>query len=142
MTTRIGARAKTLASLPVFTRLSASVMERIAALATDFEVPAGQLLIEANAAGSGMFVIEEGVVVVHTRSAGRVELGPGEVIGELALFTSRGVRTARVQAKTPVRCLALGREDFCKLVADEPSLALGLLEVLAERLAVAVGADR
>jgi CRP-like cAMP-binding protein len=136
----VDARAKTLASLPLFIRLPRDVMARIAGLATDFEVPAGQLLIEANLAGAGMFVIEEGVVVVHTRT-GHLELGPGEVIGELALFTSRGVRTARVQAKTPVRALALGRESFCKLVAEEPALSLGLLEVLAERLAAAVGAD-
>ena len=141
MATSIDARAKTLASLPLFTRLPPDVMEKIATLATSFEVPAGQLLIEANLVGSGMFVIEDGTVIVHTRT-GRIELGAGEVIGELALFTSRGLRTARVQAKTPVRCLALGREDFCRLVTEEPSLAIGLLEVLAERLASAVGADR
>jgi cGMP-dependent protein kinase len=141
MATSIDARAKTLASLPLFTRLPPDVMEKIATLATSFEVPAGQLLIEANLVGSGMFVIEDGTVIVHTRT-GRIELGAGEVIGELALFTSRGLRTARVQAKTPVRCLALGREDFCRLVTEEPPLAIGLLEVLAERLASAVGADR
>jgi CRP/FNR family cyclic AMP-dependent transcriptional regulator len=137
----IDARARTLASVPLFTRLSPSVIAQLASLATEFEVPAGQLLIEANAKGSGMFVIEQGVVVVQTR-AGRLELGPGEVIGELALLTAKGVRTARVQAKTLVRCLAVGRDDFCNLLLDEPRVAVALLEVLAERLAAAVGAER
>lgn len=116
-------------------------MERIAGLATDFEAPAGLLLIEANEPGAGMFVIEEGVAAVQTRT-GRYELGPGEVVGELALFTAEGVRTARVQAKTDVRCLAVRRDDFCKLLLDEPTVAVALLEVLAERLAAAMTGDR
>jgi CRP-like cAMP-binding protein len=60
------------------------------------------------------------------------------VVGELALFTAEGIRTARVQTQTPVRCLALGRDDFCQLLLDEPRVAVALLEVLAERLAAEV----
>jgi CRP-like cAMP-binding protein len=39
-----------------------------------------------------------------------------------------------VQAQTPVRCLAIDRESFRQLLADEPKLALAILEVVVERL--------
>jgi CRP/FNR family transcriptional regulator, cyclic AMP receptor protein len=64
------------------------------------------------------------------------ELGPGEVVGELALLRRDGARSARVQAKTPVRCLAIDRESFRRLLAEEPGLALAILEVVVDRLAV------
>jgi CRP-like cAMP-binding protein len=139
--TSIDTRAQKLAALPLFARLAPAAMERVAGLAAEFEAPAGLLLIEANEPGAGMFVIEEGNVVVSTRT-GRYELGPGDVVGELALFTAEGLRTARVQTLTDVRCLALRREDFCQLLLDEPTVAVALLEVLAERLAAEVTAHR
>lgn len=130
----VDARTRTLAVVPLFSGLPHETMKRIAEVACDFEAPAGFVLIEAGTAGSGMFVLEEGRVDVHTH-AGHVELGPGEAIGELALLTARGVRTARVQAKTPVRCLAIARDDFQTILDADHGLALWLLETVATRLA-------
>jgi CRP-like cAMP-binding protein len=55
------------------------------------------------------------------------------VVGELALLRPDGARTARVQATSPVRCLAVDRRTFRQLLESEPTLALALLETLAER---------
>jgi CRP-like cAMP-binding protein len=131
----IAARTRTISGVPLFQGLPHATMRRIAWVAADFEVPAGHILIEASTAGSGMFVIEEGVVVVQTRSRRALELGPGEAVGELALLTAAGLRTARVQAKTPVRCFAIARDDFRTLLTQEPKLTLWLLETVATRLA-------
>jgi CRP-like cAMP-binding protein len=132
--TDVDARTRTLVSVPLFAGLPEATMRRIAEAACDFDVPAGQLLIEANAPGSGMFVIEEGSVEVHTHT-GTFRLGPGECIGELALLTAEGVRSARAQATTPVRALALARDDFRAILDDDHGLALWLLETVATRLA-------
>ena len=110
-------------------------MQRIAQAASHFEAPEGHVLIEANTAGSGMFVLEEGRVVVQMRGRRPLELGPGQALGELALLTAKGVRSARVQAMTPVRCLAIARDDFRTLLEQEPTLVLWLLETVATRLA-------
>jgi CRP-like cAMP-binding protein len=134
VTTDLDTRTRTLAAVPLFAGLPATTMQRIAAAACDFDVPAGQLLIEANAPGSGMFVIVDGSVEVHTHT-GTFQLGPGEAIGELALLTARGVRSGRAQATTPVRALALARDDFGAILADDHGLALWLLETIATRLA-------
>jgi CRP-like cAMP-binding protein len=129
----VDSRTRTLIAVPLFSGLPDDTMRRIAEVACDFDVPAGQLLIEANAPGSGMFVIEEGTVEVHTHT-GTFRLGPGECIGELALLTAEGVRSARAQATTPVRALAIARDDFRAILDDDHGLALWLLEIVARRL--------
>ena len=128
-------RTDALASVPVFAGLSRRSLERIAHIAKDLELPAGRVLIEPRAKGSGMFVVLDGAVTVGARGNRARELGPGDIVGELALLTPEAVRTARVRAKTPVRCLAISRGDFRKILTDEPKVAVQVLETVATRLA-------
>src|ERR687885_1627754 len=128
-------RADALGRVPVFAGLSGASLERVARIAKDIELRAGQLLIEPRAKGSGMFVLLEGVVTVGSGAKGVRELGPGDIVGELALLTPDAVRTARVRAKTPVRCLAITRNDFRRILTDEPKVAIQVLETVATRLA-------
>ena len=121
-------------ALDVFSGLTDAGADRVAACAAELEVPAGQVLALQGDTGSGMFVLLEGTVTVELRS-GQVELGPGEPVGELSLLAPGASRVARVRAKTPVRCLGLGREDFLALIEDEPALARALLRTLAGRFA-------
>ncbi len=79
-------------------------------------------------------MIEEGTVVVEARGSVEIELGPGEFVGELALLVPESTRSARVRAKTDVRCLAIGAAEFKQLLDDEPRIALAMLPVVAERL--------
>jgi CRP/FNR family cyclic AMP-dependent transcriptional regulator len=128
-------RTDALARVPVFAGLSRRSLERIARIAKDVELRPGQVLIEPRAKGSGMFVLLEGAVVVGTRGKRRRELGPGDIVGELALLTADAQRTARVRATTPVRCLAIARGDFRRILTDEPRVAIQVLETVAARLA-------
>src|ERR671936_2962554 len=115
-------RTGVLARVPVFTGLSQRSLERIARIAKDVELRAGQLLIEPRAKGSGMFVLLDGTVVVGSGRRHVRELGAGDIVGELALLTPDALRTARVRAKTPVRCFAIARSDFRKILSDEPNV--------------------
>jgi CRP-like cAMP-binding protein len=81
-----------------------------------------------------MFFISDGTVVVETKRE-HIELGPGEFFGELALMSTDETRTARVRAKTPLRCLALDRKGFRELVTANPEVAASLLEAALNRLA-------
>ena len=122
----------------MFSDLGDTELEGIAAAASEVEFPAGQVLTQPGAAGTGMFFIVEGTVEVATRRD-HVELGPGQFFGELALMSSDATRTARVRAKTALRCLALDRASFRSLVADHPDVAAALLEVALGRLAENAG---
>jgi CRP-like cAMP-binding protein len=86
-----------------------------------------------------MFFITDGTAVVETKH-GEIELGPGQFFGELALMSEDATRTARVLAKTELRCLALDRSNFRTLVAEHPEVAATLLEVALGRLAENAGA--
>ena len=114
------------------------------------DIAAGQVLIERGQHGSGLYVLLEGTVIVEAEEGTR-ELGPGCVIGERALLSEDGTRTARVRAKSDVRLIAVDRIAFEQLCARDAELAsrigdlarssrarLGLHELVEARR----GADR
>ena len=128
-------RVEALARVPVFAGLTRSSLAHVAAVATEVDAAPGQTLIEAGTNGAGMFVLIEGEATVDTRGKRAIAIRDGDCFGELALLTRHGMRTARVRAKTPVKCLAIARSDFQRLLRAEPKVALALLESLATRLA-------
>jgi CRP/FNR family transcriptional regulator, cyclic AMP receptor protein len=122
-----------LRSVRIFAGLSDDELAQVSSIASEVEFPAGHVLTESGQIGSGMFVLLEGRVSVHARGV-EVELGPGEVVGELALLRRDSRRIARVQALTPVSCLAISRDPFRALIASDVHLAVALLENLADRV--------
>jgi CRP-like cAMP-binding protein len=129
-------RVELVRKVPMFAELGDDEMTRVADLATEFEVPAGFVLIERGQPGSGMFIITEGTVAVELPQ-GPVEIGPGEFVGELPLLAEGITRIARVRAKTPVKGLAISRMAFSELLERQPRVAVRMLPVLARRLAEA-----
>jgi CRP-like cAMP-binding protein len=122
-----------LRSIPLFSEFEYAARQHVVDIATVVDVPAGSILIERGLAGSGMYVILEGTVEVELPHRS-VELGPGEVVGELALLTDRPSRTARVLAGDNLRCLAIGRTEFWDLLHRQPRIAVPLLSTVAARL--------
>jgi CRP-like cAMP-binding protein len=120
--------------IELFAGLDDDDLRRIAEAANDVEVPADQVLVQPGTKGLGMFFIAEGTAIVETKHD-HVELGPGQFFGELALIKEDATRTARVRAKTDLRCLAFDRASFRRLVAEHPDVAASLLEVALGRLA-------
>jgi len=127
-------RVEALRRISLFANLEAEELDQVAEVAKEVDVPAGQLLVQPGTKGTGMFFIADGTVVVETKRE-HVELGPGEFFGELALMSADATRTARVRAKTPLRCFALDREGFRELVTAHPEVAASLLEAALNRLA-------
>jgi CRP-like cAMP-binding protein len=122
-----------LRSIPLFAELDDRALALVADLATEFEAPAGHVLVEVGQPGSGMFVLEEGTVAVELPDGRSRDLEPGEFFGEIALLTDHR-RNARVQARTPVRCLAISRTDFANLLEEEPQIGIAMLPKLASRI--------
>ena len=131
-------RIEALRRVPLFAGLGDEDLGCVAEAVNEVEVPAGQLLVQPGAPGTGMFFIAEGTAVVATKRD-EIELGPGQFFGELALISEDATRTARVRAKTELRCLALDRASFRTLVAEHPEVAASLLEVALGRLAENAG---
>jgi len=78
-------------------------------------------------------VILDGTVVIELQHR-TVELGPGEVVGELSLLSEHTTRSARVRAATDVRAIAIARHEFVGLLNEHPQIAVAMLPSLAQRL--------
>lgn len=94
---------------------------------------AGDILTKEGRTAREWVVIAEGTaaVLVGTREVAR--LGPGDVIGELALL-DRGPRTATVIAVTDIEAFVASHEEFLQILVGVPSIALALAVSLARRL--------
>jgi CRP-like cAMP-binding protein len=125
-------RIENLRGIELFSELSDAALESLARSMTECEIEAGQLLVHKGMPGAGLFLIEEGEVEVDLISR-KVTVGPGDFLGELALL-SDSAHTGRATAKTNVKAIAIGRDEFSALLQAEPSMALPMLSVLARRL--------
>jgi cAMP-dependent protein kinase regulator len=119
---------------PLFAGFDDEKLERLAHPFSEVEFRADQILIEPRTPGAGLFVICDGTVVVEAGGLER-ELGPGEVVGEISLVEDDGLRRARVVAKGPVRCLALSRPEFDRMLEVEPELAEEMRKLARKRVA-------
>jgi CRP-like cAMP-binding protein len=97
-------------------------LRRLQEVGSEAHISAGQILIERGQYGAGLFVILEGTVVVEAPEGVR-ELGPGALLGERALLSPEGVRTARVRATSRLRVLAIDRAEFERLSREDPAFA-------------------
>jgi CRP-like cAMP-binding protein len=120
--------------VPLFSELDDDGLVQVGAVTTDAEVSEGHVLIERGHAGAGLFILVEGTVEVELPDGDARQMGPGEFFGELALLAP-GVRTARVRATTHARFMAISRADFTRLLETQPKIAVGMVAMLARRLA-------
>jgi hypothetical protein len=67
----------------------------------------GETLVEQGDAGSDLYLILDGVLVVEAGGEGVAEVGPGAIVGEKALLEEGGTRTATLRARTPARVAVL-----------------------------------
>ncbi len=120
--------ADQLKEIPLFSELNQRQLRRIARDFRDRRFKAGTSIVRQNEmSGIGFFIITEGEasVVVDGREVAR--LGAGEHFGELALITE-SLRTATVNAATPLRCLEITFWDFRRIAKDNPDIAWKLLQ--------------
>jgi CRP-like cAMP-binding protein len=120
--------------VPLFAGLSKRELERVALLADEIGIRAGETLIAEGARGREFFVLVDGSVGV-TRG-GRTLRKPsgGSFFGEIALV-SDVPRTATVTALTDLRVLVITDRAFRALMREVPSIALKVMATLGERLA-------
>ncbi|HEV8097654.1 MAG TPA: cyclic nucleotide-binding domain-containing protein [Gaiellaceae bacterium] len=97
--------------------LSASIMREGAKLERR-TLDAGECLITQGEEGQELFLILDGVVDVEVDGEEVAELGPGTLIGELALLEG-GKRTASVYATTPVRAVVVPRDAVSESALEE-----------------------
>jgi ABC-type multidrug transport system ATPase subunit/CRP-like cAMP-binding protein len=119
-----------------FRQLPRDLLEHMAAALRPRTYEAGELICREGDRADDLCIIETGTVIIfaavgqHQHELAR--LGPGETFGEVALLGDR-VRTATVQAATPVRISTLSVDDFKALMSQSPHLSATMAEVARVR---------
>jgi CRP/FNR family cyclic AMP-dependent transcriptional regulator len=126
-------KVQALKRAPLFEGLSRKELAELARHTEDLEVPAGEVLCKEGDTGREFFVIVDGEIGVTSNGRKVAQRGRGDFVGEIALLEDT-TRTATVTAKTPLRVFVLTREDFRKLVRDNPSVERKVMQALARRV--------
>lgn len=100
-----------LAAIPGFEDLPMAELLDLASNADQVSLPAGQRLTTTGDLGRECFVITAGEAEVTRDGELLARVGPGAVIGELALLEN-GHRSADVTAVTPVEVAVFDRRSF------------------------------
>jgi MFS family permease len=107
-----------LRQVPLFAPLDPKRLERLAALLTRVEVPAGAVVLNEGETGDRFYVVESGLVQASRDGSPLSTAGPAEPFGEIALL--RDVpRTASVTAVQRTVMWALDRDDFLAAVTSD-----------------------
>jgi len=122
-----------IASVSLFKGLGRRELGHNAQLVDEIEVPAGKVLMRQGETGDEMFIVATGRFTIERNGQFVRDIGPGGVIGEMALV-SEGPRTATVIAAEPSRILLAGHREFHTLMEQHPTIRMHILEGLATKI--------
>ena len=95
------------------------------------EVDASDILFKANDAANALYYVVEGTL--HLPELNK-EIGPGSLLGEFALFSDTGRRTATAIAKTDCVVMALTKSAVLSALVQYPQLGIHLLKMVTMRM--------
>jgi len=113
--------AEILRGLPYFSDLEDELLDRVCAASDQIEIEPQQTIIEEKSHSEEMYVIVEGRLEVWktgpTRKIVLATLGPGDVVGEMALL-DKAPRTASVTSLTDSTLIRIPASAFEDLITD------------------------
>jgi CRP-like cAMP-binding protein len=125
--------AAQLDAIPLFAGLTVDQRASIASACEELEVEEGSTLVKEGDFGFAAFAITSGTADVLQDGAVVRTLGPGDVLGEIAVL-SGGRRTATVVATSPVTVVTVLNRDMWRLERELPEVAAALRTTISERL--------
>jgi len=131
-------KEKLLRQSPVFEILGAQAQHVLGSQAIVRRFSAGEVIFRQGDPAQSLMAVAEGTVRVGlTTPTGRevvlADMAKGEVLGEIALLDG-GERSADARALTNCTLVALHRPAFLEMLMQEPSLAIGVIELLCRRV--------
>ena len=121
---------------PLFAGCSDKSIASIAAVARTRKFRDGDVIIREDSQSTmGFYVLLEGTAKADRGDHHLADYAPGDYFGEIALLLDDTPRTATVSATSDVSVMAVTRWDFKALLQTNPEIAVGVMGVLAQRLA-------
>lgn len=122
-----------LQDVPLFRGCDAAEIRAIGRLGDLITLAPGTALTAQGGAGGEAFVIVEGSVSVTRDGDVLATLGPGDVVGEVAVLDG-GRRTATVTADTTVEVLVFDPRSFKSLLHEAPKVTRRMLAEMGRRI--------
>ncbi len=119
--------------VPLFAEVSPDVLEQIAAIADEVEVPADTALTHEGRHEGYFFVVISGDVGIERGGQQVNTLGPGDFLGGIALLDG-GPRTATATTLTPCRLLSITNDQFDDLLGTSAPVRRAILEAAGRHL--------
>lgn len=123
-------------AIPLLSLMEREALRLVAFAAERKEYRAGDILVRRGQPSDGGLLITDGQVALDPGDAGRPAvriLGPGALIGEMALFTETE-NTANAIAREPVAVLRVGRGVMQRVLREFPESASRIRDGIALRL--------
>ena len=126
-------------SVPLEQTLGDAAGRKLLRYVDRLDISPGDVLVHRGDMTDDIYFVESGIlsaeVVAESGATLRIrKMGPGALIGEVALFT-RKPRTASVVAESPCTLHRLSRNSLEEMVRDDPDTAATLQSWFAERMA-------
>src|SRR2546423_1264886 len=136
--TNLSEEAQSLARVPLFKRLEADELERLAEEIDQVNYPAGETIFNEHDRGDALYILEEGSVRIwvydeDVKDVTLAELKPGDFFGELAVL-DRGERSSSATAITDIHLHRLSSDDFQKFLLDHPDASIDVICEIAARM--------
>lgn len=126
-------RLELLERVPLFAEVSREVLEQIAGIAEEAEVPAQTALTHEGRHEGYFFIVVSGSVGIERGGQTINTIGPGDFLGEIALLDG-GPRTATATTLSPCRLLSITHEQFYDLLDTSTPARKAILEAAGRHL--------
>src|SRR5471032_1677842 len=123
---------------PIFSDLDPEAFDQLCRYAKHTTLKRGTTIVSKGDPGNSLIAVISGTVKISVsspdgRSAIFNLIGPGEIIGEIAVLDGQA-RTADATANTNCEIFVIDRREFLPFVRSHPALAMKLIELLCTRL--------
>lgn len=132
------AKIQSLKSIPIFSSLSEVYLEELSEIMLEKTYRKNQVIFDQGDPGSSLIVIKSGLVKISLVDSNNHEFiiktfSVHDFFGEMSLLDG-GSRSATATAVEDTQALIIFRENFISLIQKTPSMALGMLTELSNRL--------
>src|SRR6266849_11004670 len=137
-TTNLSEEAQSLARVPLFKRLEAHELEKLAQEIDQVNYQAGETIFNEHDRGDSLYVVETGLVRIwvvdeDVSEVTLAELQPGDFFGELAVL-DRGERSSSATALTDTHLHKLSSDAFQEFLIEHPDASIDVICEIAQRM--------
>lgn len=100
----------------------------------DVKLQPGRILFIESEKADRAYVVDSGHIELSVRRRELTTLSAGEIVGEMALIDNRKRFAMAVAGPHGASLHSIDKDDFLKLIVENPDFAIEVMKVMADRL--------